>query len=160
MPVLCPPGKGKARNNLNGYNMTDFYIGLITTLVIIILVEALRFLEKRLIGAFTLVGIPFIYIGFAWPDVRSLIYAIVGTVLFVALSYFGYKWNFMLIVLGLLLHGVWDLLFPYISSAAPEGYDIFCLTIDVLLAAYFVLRVKPLKPFSTSMGKATVNTPL
>ena len=71
--------------------MTDFYIGLITTLVIIILVEALRFLEKRLIGAFTLVGIPFIYIGFAWPDVRSLIYAIVGTVLFVALSYLCHK---------------------------------------------------------------------
>lgn len=125
--------------------MTDFYIGLITTFVIIALVEALKFLEKRLIGAFTLVGIPFIYIGFAWHDIRSLIYAIVGAALFVALSYFGYKWHFGLIILGLLLHGVWDMLFPYFSTSAPEGYDIFCLTIDVLLAFYFYLRVKPLK---------------
>lgn len=125
--------------------MTDFYIGLITTLVIIALVEVLRFLEKRLVGALTLVSIAFIYIGFAWGDVRSLTYAIVGTALFFALSYFGYKWNFGLIILGLLLHGVWDILFPFFSPLAPEGYDIFCLTIDILLAFYFYLRVKPLK---------------
>lgn len=125
--------------------MNDFYIGIITTIAVIGLVEMCRFLEKRLIAAFTLVGIPFIYIGFAWHDVRSLIYAIVGTALFVALSYFGYKWNFILIIAGLLLHGVWDILFPFFSSAAPEGYDIFCLTIDVLLAFYFYIRVKPLK---------------
>ncbi len=126
--------------------MIDFYIGLTTTLVIIVLVEAFRFLEKRLVGALTLVSIAFIYIGFAWGEALSLTYAIVGTALFFALSYFGYKWNFILIILGLLLHGVWDMLFPYISSVAPEGYNIFCLTIDVLLAFYFYIRVKPLKP--------------
>jgi hypothetical protein len=126
--------------------MTDFYIGLTTTLVVIALVEGLRFLEKRLVAALTLVSIAFIYIGFAWGDVRSLAYAIFGTALFFALSYFGYKWNFGLIILGLLLHGAWDILFPFFSTAAPEGYDIFCLTIDVLLAGYFLVRVKPLKP--------------
>lgn len=140
--------------------MNDFYIGIITTIAVIGLVEICRFLEKRLIAAFTLVGIPFIYIGFAWHDIPSLTIVILGAGLFVALAYFGYKWNFILIILGLILHGVWDMLFPYVSSVAPEGYDIFCLTIDVLLAGYFVVRVKPLKPFPKSMGKATVNTPL
>ncbi len=122
--------------------MNDLYIGIITTIAVIGLVEICRFLEKRLIAAFTLVGIPFIYIGFAWHDIPSLAYAIVGTALFIALAYFGYKWNFILIIFGLVLHGVWDILFPFISSVAPDGYGIFCLTIDVLLALYFFIRVK------------------
>ena len=125
--------------------MNDFYIGLVTTIVVLGLVELLRFLEKRLIAALTLTGIAFIYVGFAWYDISSLIYVIAAGTLFIALSYFGYKRNFILIVLGLLLHGVWDLLFPLVSSVAPEGYDIFCLTIDILMAVYFFFRVRPLQ---------------
>jgi hypothetical protein len=125
--------------------MNDFYIGLITTAAVIGITEVFTFLEKRLIGALTLVGIPFIYIGFSWSDTSSLIYSILAVAFFLALAYFGYKHNFLLIVLGLVLHGVWDLLFPYFSSSAPAGYDVFCLTIDVLLAPYFYFRVKPAK---------------
>lgn len=125
--------------------MTEFYIGIVTTLVVLGLVELLRFLEKRLIAAFSLVGIAFIYVGFAWYDLTALIYVIAGAALFIALSYFGYTRNFMLIVVGLILHGVWDLLFPLISSVAPNGYDIFCITIDLLMAIYFYIRVRPLR---------------
>lgn len=124
--------------------MNDLYIGLITTIVVIAISE-LRFLEKRLIATLTLVGIPFIYIGFCWSHVPSLIYAVLAVTVFVALAYFGYKKNFLLVIIGLALHGAWDLLFPLFSSSAPEGYDIFCLTIDIILAIYFYLRVKPLK---------------
>ena len=123
--------------------MNDFYIGLITTVAVIAITEGLRFLEKRLIGALTLVGIAFIYVGFSWHDIPSLFITIFGVAVFMALSYFGYKNNFMLIVIGLALHGVWDFVFPWFSSMAPEGYDIFCSTIDFLLAIYFYIRVKP-----------------
>jgi hypothetical protein len=123
--------------------MNDFYIGLITTVAVIAITEGLRFLEKRLIGALTLVGIAFIYVGFSWHDIPSLLITIFGVAVFIALSYFGYKNNFMLIVIGLALHGVWDFIFPLFSSAAPEGYDVFCATIDFLLAIYFYIRVKP-----------------
>ncbi len=125
--------------------MNDLYIGLITTGVIIGICEVFRFLEKRLIAALTLVGIPFIYIGFSCYDLPSLILSIAGAAVFVTLAYFGYKNNFILIPIGLILHGCWDLVFPFFSSAAPEGYDIFCVTIDFLLAIYFYFRVKPLK---------------
>lgn len=125
--------------------MNDFFIGIITTIIVVVLIELLRFLEKRLVGALTLAGIAFIYIGFAWHDIRSLVYAILGVALFFALSYFGYKKNFMLVIAGLILHGVWDILFPFVSQAAPKGYDVFCATIDFLLAVYFYIRVKPLK---------------
>ncbi len=122
--------------------MEDFYIGLITTASVIGILEVFRFLEKRLMGALTLVGIAFIYIGFSWSDVPSLVYSILGVAVFTALAYFGYKNNVVLIVIGLILHGCWDLLFPFISSTAPGGYDIFCITIDLLLAVYFYFRLK------------------
>jgi hypothetical protein len=125
--------------------MNDFYIGIITTAVIIGLLEVLRFLEKRLIGALTLVGIAFIYIGFSWNDIPSLIFSIFGVAVFFTLAYFGYKNNFILVIIGLALHGFWDLLFPFFGNSAPAGYDIFCLTIDFLLAFYFYFRVKPQK---------------
>lgn len=126
--------------------MNDFYIGLITTGAVIGILEAFRFLEKRLMAALTLTGIPFIYIGFAWTDIPSLILCIFGVALFLVLAYFGYVKNFLFVIIGLVLHGVWDLVFPLFSTSAPEGYDVFCLTIDILLAVYFFIRVKPLKP--------------
>lgn len=125
--------------------MNDFYTGIVTSFIIIALMETFKQIEKRLIGALTLVGIAFIYIGFSWQEISSLIIVIIGTALFFTLSYFGYKKDFTLIILGLILHGIWDILFPLYSSVTPEGYDIFCITVDFLLALYFYIRIKPLK---------------
>lgn len=133
--------------------MNDFYIGLITTIVVIGVTEIFRFLEKRFIGALILTGIAFIYVGFAWDDIRSLTFVILGGAVFFVLSYFGYKNNFVLIIIGLVLHGIWDIVFPYFSSAAPDGYGIFCLTIDFLLAIYFYIRVKPLDTLAINAGR-------
>lgn len=123
--------------------MNDLSIGLATTLAVIALFELLKKFDKRLLAAFTLVGIAFIYVGFSWAAIPSLIYTVLACGFFVGLAYFGYKKNFMWVIAGLVLHGLWDLLFPLISSAAPHGYDIFCITIDVLLAIYFYARIKP-----------------
>ena len=90
--------------------------------------EGVRSLDKKLFGAFTLVGIAFIYVGFAWTELRSLIIVTISVVPFVALAYYGQTKSYNLIVLGLLLHGIWDVVFPRFSSVVPEGYDLFCLT--------------------------------
>ena len=124
--------------------MADFYIGLITTAVVVALLEIPGLLEKKLAGAMTLSGIAFIYIGFSTHDMESLVYCIIAVAFFFGLSYFGYKKNFILVIVGLILHGIWDIAFPYFSNVAPGGYDIFCLTIDFLLAVYFYIRIKPL----------------
>ena len=110
--------------------------------IVIIFLESVKSLDKKLFGVLTLVGIAFIYVGFAWTDLRSLIIVTISVVPFVALAYYGQTKSFNLIVLGLLLHGVWDVVFPRFSSVAPEGYDIFCVTADVILAAYFYFRVR------------------
>ena len=109
--------------------------------IVIIFLESFRSLDKRLFGTLTLVGIAFIYVGFAWNDLDSLIIVVISVVTFVALSYYGQTKNFKLIVLGLVLHGVWDMVFPSFSSVAPKGYPIFCLTADLILAAYFYFRL-------------------
>lgn len=119
--------------------MNDFLIGLAWTLGIIAFLEIFKSFDKRLIAAYTLMGIPFIYIGFSYHDTSSLIASILSVAFFVALAYYGYKKNFNLVIAGLALHAVWDLIFPHFSSMAPEGYDVFCITIDVLLALYFFL---------------------
>lgn len=122
--------------------MNNFYIGLATTISIIGFLELFKTLDKRLLGAFTLGGIGFIYVGFAWSDLSSLITTVVGVAFFLALSYLGYKRNFHYIIIGLIAHGLWDILYPLFFETAPKGYDIFCITIDVLLAIYFFLRVR------------------
>jgi len=122
-------------------NMKDFIIGILLSAAVIILLESIKSLDKRLVGALTLVGIAFIYVGFAWNDLHSLIIVSISILLFVALSYYGQTKNFNLIVMGLLLHGVWDLVFPRFSSVVPKGYDIFCVTADFILAPYFYFRV-------------------
>ena len=122
--------------------MNDFVIGLAWTIGIIGFLEIFRTFDKRLLAAFTLTGIPFIYIGFSFHDLQSLFASILAVGFFITLAYYGYKKNFYLVITGLALHGLWDLVFPFFSSMAPEGYDIFCITIDVLLALYFLFRIK------------------
>jgi hypothetical protein len=121
--------------------MKDIIVGIILSSVIVIFMESLKSLDKRLFGALTVVGIAFIYVGFAWRDLNSLIIVVISVVSFVALSYYGQTKNFNFIVLGLLLHGVWDMVFPRFSSVVPKGYDIFCLTADLILAIYFYVRL-------------------
>lgn len=124
--------------------MTGFIFGLITTAAVIVFAEIFRKIDVKLYASLNLAVIPFIYIGFS-IDPHSLMLTIPSASLFLFFAYWGYKGNYMFTVVGLILHGLWDILFPHVSSVAPHGYDIFCITIDVLLALYFFLKLKPQK---------------
>jgi hypothetical protein len=124
--------------------MTAFIIGLITTAAIIAFAEIFRKIDLKFFASLNLAVIPFIYIGFS-VDPHSLVITIPGASFFLFFAYWGYKKNYILTVTGLALHGLWDVLFPHVSTVAPHGYDVFCITIDVLLALYFYLKLKPIK---------------
>lgn len=124
--------------------MTGFITGLIITALIIGFAELFRKIDLAFFASLNLAVIPFIYIGFS-IDPNTLILTIPGALFFLLFAYWGYKINYRFTVTGLALHGFWDLLFPYLSSAAPHGYDIFCITIDLLLAFYFYWKLKPIK---------------
>jgi hypothetical protein len=124
--------------------MTGFIIGLITTVAIIAFAEIFRKIDLKFLASMTLAAIPFIYIGFS-IDPHSLLLTIPGASFFLFFAYWGYKKHYLFTVVGLALHGLWDILFPLVSTVAPHGYDLFCITIDVLIAFYFYVKLKPVK---------------
>ena len=123
-------------------NMNGILLGFVISLVIVVFFELLKSFDRKLLSAFTLVAIAFIYIGFAWHETFMLVIVIVECLIFISLAYYGYKINFNLIVGGLVMHGIWDVIYPLFSSTAPIGYGEFCLTVDLILAAYFFIRLK------------------
>jgi hypothetical protein len=124
--------------------MTGFIIGLITSAAIIAFAEIFRKIDLDFFASLNLAVIPFIYIGFS-IDLHALVLTVPGAAFFLLLAYWGYKKHYMLTVAGLALHGLWDVLFPHVSSVAPHGYDLFCITIDMILALYFGIKLKPRK---------------
>jgi len=124
--------------------MTGFIFGIGVTAAIIAFAEIFKKIDLKFFASLNLAVIPFIYIGFS-IDPYVLILTTPAASLFLMFAYWGYKKNYMLTVIGLALHGLWDVVFPYISTVAPHGYDVFCITIDILLALYFYLKLKPIK---------------
>ena len=124
--------------------MTGFLLGLGVTAAIITFAEIFRKIDLSFFASLNLAVIPFIYIGFS-IDPHALMLTIPHSLFFVMFAYLGYKNNYLLTVIGLALHGLWDVFFPHVSTVAPQGYDVFCLTIDVLLAMYFYLKLRLIK---------------
>lgn len=121
--------------------MTNFLIGLGVTIAVIAFAEIFRKIDLKFYASMNLVAIPFIYIGFSiHPD--SLMLTIPAALGFLLLAYLGYKKHYLFTVAGLALHGLWDIFFPHVSTVAPHGYDVFCITIDILLALYFYLKLR------------------
>lgn len=121
--------------------MTPFLIGLTVTAAVILFAEIFKKIDLKFYASLNLVAIPFIYIGFS-ISIQSLILTVPAALFFVLLAYLGYKKNYLFTVTGLALHGFWDVIFPYISTVAPDGYDVFCITIDLLIAAYFYFKLR------------------
>ena len=121
--------------------MTSFIIGLSISAAIIALAEVYRKIDLKFYASLNLAVIPFIYIGFSIHP-HSLMLTVPAALFFLLLAYLGYKKNHLYTVAGLGLHGLWDVFFPHVSSVAPHGYDVFCITIDVLLALYFYFKFK------------------
>lgn len=122
--------------------MTSLILGLAVTVVVIAVAELFRKIDLGFYASLNLAVIPFIYIGFS-IEPHSLALTVPGALFFLLLAYCGYKVHYLFTVAGLVLHGLWDVLFPHASTVAPHGYDIFCITIDVLLALYFYIKLKP-----------------
>lgn len=121
--------------------MTGLILGLITTVVIIAFAELFRNIDLKFFASLNLAVIPFIYIGFS-IEPHSLIITVPGAAFFLVFAYLGFKKHYLFTVVGLILHGLWDVLFPIVSAVAPLGYDLFCITIDILLAVYFYFGLR------------------
>lgn len=125
--------------------MIALIIGVLSGIFIILLFALLKQYDKPVVYGLILSGIGFIYIGFTWTDLVSLIIASIQALIFLALAYFGTKKSLHVLAIGYVLHGCWDIVYSVFDNPGliPPEYDIFCLTFDLVIGIYlFVLSRK------------------
>jgi hypothetical protein len=74
---------------------------------------------------------------------------IIGMVIFTPMALGGARWWPPLVGLGWLLHGAWDVLLHWPAQAwLPGLYPVFCVSFDLVVAAYFLflLGMRSMKP--------------
>ncbi len=121
--------------------MTAIIIGISSGLLIIVLIGILKHLDKKIVYGLILSGIGFLYVGYTWTDISSLVITALQAIFFLFFAYYGVTRNLYFMAAGYFLHGLWDLaydLFP-LPNLIPPHYDLFCLSIDFTMGIYLVI---------------------
>jgi hypothetical protein len=118
--------------------MYSIIIGVSSGLVVILSIMLLNKLDKKVVYGLILSGIGWLYVGFTWSDLKSLVITTIQAIVFLFIAYFGVKKSLYIMAAGYFLHGLWDLaydLFPD-HHLIPPHYDLFCLSIDFTIGFY------------------------
>ena len=133
--------------------MTPVIIGILSGVLTILTIAILKSLDKPIVYGLILSGIGFLYVGFTWTDLRSLVINCLQAILFLLFAYYGIKRSLNYLITGYFLHGTWDLLYNLFpnSNLIPPHYDLFCLSIDFTIGFYLLVikyrTVKKSAPF-------------
>ena len=121
--------------------MISILIGISTGLVTILLIGILKQLDKKIVYGLILSGIGFLYVGFTWKDIPSLIITVIQAIIFLLFTCYGIKMNLYFLAAGYFLHGLWDLAYNLfrLTNLLPPHYDLFCLSIDFIIGIYLVM---------------------
>jgi hypothetical protein len=121
--------------------MNAVIIGISSGLLIIILVVFLKQLDKKVIYGLILSGIGFLYVGFVWADLQSLVINAIQAVIFLFLGYYGIKKRIYILAAGYFLHGCWDIVYDFfrLPGLIPPHYDLFCSSLDFTIAFYLLV---------------------
>ncbi len=121
--------------------MNAIIIGISSGIIIILLFCIMKHLDKRIIYGLILSGIGFLYVGFTWTDLQTLILTAVQAIFFLFFAYYGVKKNLYILATGYFLHGSWDILYKLMPGPdlIPPHYDLFCLSIDFTIGIYLAL---------------------
>ncbi len=123
--------------------MIEAISGLVVAIVIIILSRVLvKYFTVKLFAAANLIAIALIYVGFSLKDNPAGWIALECCValIFFFMALIGYTKNNVLIALGIILHGAWDILHHngfFIDTSIPVYWPTFCLVIDIVDGVYF-----------------------
>lgn len=120
--------------------MTATLIGISSGLFTILVFTLLRRFDKNIIYGLILAAIGFLYVGYTWSDISELIMNLLQALFFLVVAYFGIKKNSFFLIAGYFMHGLWDLIYPFIGNAdlIPPHYDFFCLTYDFVIGFYLL----------------------
>lgn len=128
--------------------MIPLIIGITSSIFLIGLFILLKKFDKPLVYGLILVGIGFLYVGFTWSDLESLIISSVQAIVFLFLAYYGIKKSIYILALSYILHGAWDLVYSFFDTPGliPPQYDVFCLTFDFIIGIYLLIMGRKIKP--------------
>jgi len=96
----------------------------------------------------TLLGLAWItglYVVFAFEHggVREVIINSMIAVLFLTLAILGYVWSLYIVAFGLILHGVFDIIYVVSpTNPAPDWWGPLCLSIDAILGLFLIASIK------------------
>lgn len=115
-------------------------IGLISGILAIVIIAVLKGLDQRTTYGLVLTGIGFLYVGFTWSHVGSLVVTCIQALAFLFIANLGIRRNVYYLIAGFFLHGIWDLGYPLFSTTnlIPPHYDVFCLSIDFTMGSYLL----------------------
>lgn len=127
--------------------MTSLIIGISVGVFTILLFEILKAFDKVTVYGLILTGIGFLYVGYTWSDLVSLIINITEAVVFLGLAYYGIKKSINILALGYLLHGIWDFGYELLNQPdlLPPHYDLFCSSVDFIIGLYLLLFARRIK---------------
>lgn len=116
-------------------------IGISSSLITILIFSLFKRIDKNTIYGLILMGIGFLYIGYTWTDINTVVISGVQALFFMSLAYLGIKKNYWYLVAGFILHGVWDFVYPFFASSdlLPPDYDYFCSTYDIIVGVYLII---------------------
>lgn len=135
--------------------MTSIIIGISSGLLTILLVAGLKQLDKKLIYGLILSAIGFLYVGFTWSDIASLLITCLQALFFLLFAYVGIKKNLYFLAAGYFLHGLWDLAYDLfrLPGLIPPHYDLFCLSIDFTIGIYLLVLKSRLPDQKSAFSK-------
>ena len=121
--------------------MIALLIGISSGILIILLITVLKNLDKKVVYGLVLSGIGFLYVGFAWTDLRAAIINSIQAIAFLFLAYYGTMKSLYVLAAGYFLHGCWDLAYGLFAerNLIPPQYDIFCLSLDFIIGIYILV---------------------
>lgn len=127
--------------------MIPISIGIATALLQILIFEYFKQFDKKIIYGLTLAVIGFLYVGYTWTSVQTVIIAAIQAIVFFMIAYYGITKNMYILAVGYFLHGFWDIAYNLWQDASliPPHYDWFCLSVDFTVGIYLLILKRKTK---------------
>lgn len=122
--------------------MTPFLVGIFLALVVAVIGKATRFDQERSFYSTVLIIIASYYVLFAiqGESTDALVWEIVIALPFLAVAIFGALRFPLLVGIGIVAHGLFDLVHHVIihNPGVPSWWPGFCMSIDVALGLWVI----------------------
>lgn len=123
-------------------------IGFVSSLLLI------QFADKRTshsrinVLGYALIIAAIIYMIFAVLDFNLVWFGIefIGVLIYGTFFYLAKRFGLLFLAIGWALHPIWDVVLHLLNvevDFAPEWYAVMCISFDITIAAYVIIKMRP-----------------